>query len=193
MIGRASFCSTPSHALLGSTIILSLRHSSSTSTSTSKSVDSQQHQQLECVACSSPCSHVSSNLSCDYVTCVSLFFNLRHSRDFTSPTSRRGTLHFSINMLCLSAPHIHHSIFATHSAPRIQRVFCHPQHILMSSPTDVQRPCEGSRMLSRKRKQQQDVLKQYALFTPEQAEVWTCLLYYQTNPTVFANDNSGWT
>ena len=142
---------------------------------------------------SSPCSHVSSNLSCDYVTCVSLFFNLRHSRDFTSPTSRRGTLHFSINMLCLSAPHIHHSIFATHSAPRIQRVFCHPQHILMSSPTDVQRPCEGSRMLSRKRKQQQDVLKQYAPFTPEQAEVWTCLLYYQTNPTVFANDNSGWT
>ena len=35
--------------------------------------------------------HVSSNIGCDYcVTCVSLFINLRHPRDFTSHTSRRG-------------------------------------------------------------------------------------------------------
>ena len=34
-------------------------------------------------------------ISCDYccVTFVSLFINLRHSRDFTSHTSRRGTLY----------------------------------------------------------------------------------------------------
>ena len=35
--------------------------------------------------------HVSSNISCVCATCVSLF-NFRHLRDFTSPTSRRGTL-----------------------------------------------------------------------------------------------------
>ena len=39
-----------------------------------------------------PMVHVSPNISCDYVTCsASQFFNLRHPRDFTSPTSRRET------------------------------------------------------------------------------------------------------
>ena len=39
--------------------------------------------------------HVSSNISCDSVTCVSLF-NLHRPRDFTSPTSRRGTLYYYV-------------------------------------------------------------------------------------------------
>ena len=39
-----------------------------------------------------PMLHVSSNISYDYVTCVSLS-SLRRPRDFTSPTSRRGTLY----------------------------------------------------------------------------------------------------
>ena len=40
--------------------------------------------------------HVSSNISCDYcVTCASLF-NLRHHRDFTSHTSRKGTLYIYV-------------------------------------------------------------------------------------------------
>ena len=37
--------------------------------------------------------HVSSDISCDYDTRLFLFFNLRHPRDFTSPTSRRGTFY----------------------------------------------------------------------------------------------------
>ena len=70
--------------------------SSSISTSTSKkSVDlQQQHQQLECVACSRPCPKFPPNISCDYVTCVSFFFDFRHPRDFTVPTSRRPTLYY---------------------------------------------------------------------------------------------------
>ena len=47
--------------------------------------------------------HVYSNTSCDCVTCVSLF-NLRHSRDFTSPPSRRRTLLFT-NLFLLG--HLH--------------------------------------------------------------------------------------
>jgi len=39
--------------------------------------------------------HVSSNISRNRVTCVSLF-NLLHPRDFTSPTSPRGTLYTSM-------------------------------------------------------------------------------------------------
>ena len=39
-----------------------------------------------------PMLHVSSNTSCDHVTCVSLLSICVTPRDFTSPTSRRGTL-----------------------------------------------------------------------------------------------------
>ena len=104
-IGTTSFYSTPSFALAQLQALLG--HScSSTSTFTSKSADPQHHHQLlECVACAAthaPC--FLQHISCDYVytkyvTCVSLFFNLRHPLDFTSFASyhphpaRRGTLY----------------------------------------------------------------------------------------------------
>ena len=92
--GRGSFCSTPSLALLSSTPSLA-------------GTQQQQHLHLHQRECGSaaaaptarmrrvqqPMLHVSSNIYCDHVTCVSLFFNLRNPRDFTSPTSRRRTLY----------------------------------------------------------------------------------------------------
>ena len=87
LIGRASFCSTPSLA--------------------GTQQQQQQHLHLHQQECESaaaaptarmrrlqqPMLDVSSNISCDHVTCVSLFFNLCHPRDFTSPASRRETLY----------------------------------------------------------------------------------------------------
>ena len=47
-------------------------------------------------------------IGCDYccVTFVSLFINLRHPRDFTSHTSRKGTLYFEILCYELQDPEI---------------------------------------------------------------------------------------
>ena len=52
-----------------------------------------------------PILHVFSNRRCDYVTCVSLFFNLREPRDFTSPTFRSGTLLLCVNMCVFAHRH----------------------------------------------------------------------------------------
>ena len=86
---EASFYLAQLEALLGHS-----GSSNSTSTSTSKSVDPQQQQQQllrRMRHVQQPMLHVSSDISCDYVTCLSFFFNSRHPQDFTSPTSRRGT------------------------------------------------------------------------------------------------------
>ena len=105
LIGRASFCSTPSLAVFSSTPSLAL-FSSTPSLAGTQRQQVHLHQQ-ECgssaaaptarmcrvqlwVACSSPCSYVSSDISCD---CLRVpFFQLESLPGFTSPTFRRGLL-----------------------------------------------------------------------------------------------------
>ena len=47
-------------------------------------------------------------ISCEYccVTFVSLFINLHHPRDFTSHTSRRGTLYYYVSLRFFAHRHI---------------------------------------------------------------------------------------
>ena len=65
--------------------------------------------------------HVSSNIyKCDYCcdTFVPLFINLRHPRDFTSQTSRRGTLYYYEYVQMCFLAHRHFFLFRP-------RVFSH--------------------------------------------------------------------
>ena len=106
LIGRARFCSTPSLALFSSTPSLS---------GTQQQQHLRLHQQERGSAAAAPTArirrvqqpilHVFSNRRCDYVTCVSLFFNLREPRDFTSPTFRSGTLLLCVNVCVFAHRH----------------------------------------------------------------------------------------
>ena len=71
-------------------------HSSSTSTSNSGSAVTPPTARMRHM-CSCPCSIFPPTISCDcYLHVMSLFFNLRHPRDFASPTSRRGILYRAV-------------------------------------------------------------------------------------------------
>ena len=95
LTGTASFCSTPSLAGRQQQQQLHLHQQECGTAAAGPTARIRRVQQ--------PMLHVSSNISCDSccVTCVSLL-KLRHPRDFTSHTSRRGTLCIYICVCILS-------------------------------------------------------------------------------------------